>query len=172
VLRIAHPGHHLRQSRSNQASTRLRRMVRNEAFADGWLALAEDAMHEQGFFTSDPLTTLFMITGGLKRAALAIVDAGLHAGRMSVGEATTLLVDEAGCEPDEAEADVRATILAPARASAALAGRLALRDLREAARRRQGDRFDLAAFHDALLAGGTLPPALVGEEIWERLGIA
>ncbi len=172
VLRLAHPGHHLRQTRANHAATRLRRMVCNEAFAEGWLTLAEDAMHERGFFTTDPLTTLFMLAGAIRRAGLAIVDIGLHTGRMTIGEATALLVDQAGSETDDAEADVRAVCLAPARASAALAGRLALRDLRESARRRQGDAFDLARFHDALLAGGTLPPALVGEEIWERLGIA
>ena len=54
----------------------------------------------------------------------------------------------------------------------AFAGRVAFRDLKGDVRERLGDGFDLDSFHGAVLAGGTIPPALVREELGERLGIA
>ena len=50
-----------------------------------------------------------------------------------------------------------------------LVGKLELVALRDEARKRLGSRFDLQAFHGALLACGSLQPALAREELWERL---
>ena len=52
-----------------------------------------------------------------------------------------------------------------------LVGRMQILELREEAKKRLGARYDRLDFHAALLAGGTLPPALIGEELWERLGV-
>jgi uncharacterized protein (DUF885 family) len=44
--------------------------------------------------------------------------------------------------------------------------------MRDEARRRAGWRFNLHDFHAALLASGTVPPALVREELWNRFVMA
>ena len=44
--------------------------------------------------------------------------------------------------------------------------------LRDEAKQRLGAKFDLFEFHSALLASGTIPPSLIREELWDRLGVA
>lgn len=172
VLRLAYPGRHVCRLRARTAPSRLRLLARDAAFAGGWTALAEDAMRDAGYFTADPLTPLFHAAGDVRRALLAHADAALHAGRMRPGEAAMRLVDEAGAEPARAAANVRAVMLAPTRAAAAFAGTIAMRELRDTTAAAMGTRFDARAFHDALPAGGTIPPGLVREEVGERLGAA
>lgn len=45
----------------------------------------------------------------------------------------------------------------PAQALSYKLGQLKIRELRERARKEQGARFDIRAFHDEILNGGTLP---------------
>jgi uncharacterized protein (DUF885 family) len=170
VLRAGYPGQHVRQASSRRAPTRLRQVANDGVFAQGWIAWAEDAMWEQGFFTTDPLSPLFLLAASLERASLAVVDIGLHAGALTLGEAADLLVHESALDPDEAEARVRECCLSPLRAATALVGATVFRDLHDEAHRRFGGRYDAARFHDALLAGGSIPPSLIQEEMWERLG--
>src|SRR5439155_9399716 len=106
----------------------------------------------------------------LWRACRVVIDAGIQTGRMSPGQAVELLTSEPGLDRASAEAEVRGYALAPGRPMSYLVGRELLLELRDEARRRLGTRFNLHDFHGALLAGGTLPPALVREEIWGRLG--
>jgi uncharacterized protein (DUF885 family) len=53
-----------------------------------------------------------------------------------------------------------------------LVGKLQILELRSEAQQKLGSRFQLHDFHAALLASGTIPPALVREELWSRLGVA
>jgi uncharacterized protein (DUF885 family) len=172
VLRAGYPGAHTMRVGVHRATTRLRKVANNDAFRQGWVAHAETTMADEGFFTTDPLTTLFALAEELDHACLAVIETGLHAGHLSSGEAASMLIEETGCDPDEAATRVRSCWSSPLTGTTALAGRHAFRELHEEARRRLGGRFGAAAFSDALLAGGAIPPALVGEEVWERLGAA
>jgi uncharacterized protein (DUF885 family) len=171
VLRETYPGHHVRHGLASQAPTRLRRVNRNAVLAEGWAFYCEELMAEVGFNMPDPACGLFLQLEAMHRACLAVIDAGLHAGRMGFGEAIALLVDEARLDPEHALAEVRACCAAPTQGASALLGKLAIVELRDEAKRRLGERFDLSAFHSALLSGGAIPPALLREEIWERLGL-
>ena len=172
VLRETYPGHHARHGLASQASTRLRRANRNEVMAEGWAFYCEELMAEAGFTMPDPACGLFLQLESMRRACLAVIDAGLHGGRMTFDDAVAMLVDEARLDPEHALAQVRACCAAPTHGASALLGKLAIVELREEAKRRMGDRFDLSVFHAAMLSGGTIPPALMREEIWERLGVS
>ena len=56
------------------------------ALAEGWALYCEELMWEQGYFTADPLTRLFQLHDLQFRACRAVLDAALHAGRMSPEE--------------------------------------------------------------------------------------
>ena len=170
ALRETYPGLHVLHARAAGAATRLRRMAHNDAMTGGWAAYAEEWMSDEGFLTSDPLSPLFARLLALRRAAMALVDSSLHCGRMTPADAIALLTDEAMFEPHEATAAVRQCCVAPTRAAATLIGVTELGALREEAREKLGARFDAAAFHGAVCDGGILPPTLVREELWERLG--
>lgn len=172
VIHEGYPGHHVQKCHANQAPTRLRRIGTSDVFSEGWALYCEDLMWQHGFFTSDPLTRLFQLRNELWRACRVVIDAGLHSGRLSWGEAVDMLVREAMLERANAEAEVSRYCMTPTQPMSFLVGKLAITELRDEARRKLGSKFDLSAFHGALLASGTIPPSLVREEIWARLGVA
>jgi uncharacterized protein (DUF885 family) len=171
ALHETYPGRHLQLLHAVQASSRVRRLANNPVFSKGWAMYCEELMHEQGFFT-DPVTRLFQLRGLLWRACRVIVDAELHCGRMSFDRAVELLAEEVLLDRKTAEVEAKRYALTPTEQMSYLVGKQLIIELREEARRRMGPGFDLHDFHSALLASGTLPPTLVGRELWERIGAA
>jgi len=170
VLHETYPGHHLQRLHANRASSRLRQLATNNCFVEGWALYCEEMMWEQGFFT-DPATRLFQLRDLLFRACRAVIDVRLQSGRMTPTEAVDYLVREAMIEPVNALREVRRYLLAPAQPLSFLVGKLELLAVREEAQRKLGDRFNLQEFHAGVLAGGSLPIALVRDELWERVGV-
>ena len=164
------PGRHLQGALAIHCGSRLRRLARNSVFAEGWALYAEETMAGEGFCTA-PADRLGLILDLLAGAGRAVADVGLHGGRMSLTEAASYLAGEALLGRAEAFAEAKRLTLAPAQALGGLVGRLQILELREEAKRRLGARYDRLDFHAALLASGTLPPALIGEELWARLGV-
>ncbi|HYM81706.1 MAG TPA: DUF885 domain-containing protein [Candidatus Limnocylindria bacterium] len=164
----AYPGHHLQLCHANRAGSRLRKLASSDLFAEGWALYCEELMGEQGFFL-DPLTRLCQLKDLHFRACRIVLDVGLHTGTMTFMQAVDVLVQEAMVERVNAIAEVKRYTLTPTQPMSYLVGKLELLSIRDEARRRLGARFDLHDFHAALLACGTLQPALVREELGERL---
>ena len=172
VAHEGYPGHHLQISHANKAATRLRRICHNEVFAEGWALYCEELMWEQGYFTADPLTRLFQLHDVLFRACRVVLDATLHSGRMTPEQAVDYLANELHMDPAMAMHEVRRYCVSPTQPMSYLVGKLQILELRAEAQKKLGGRFNLHDFHAALLASGTLPPALVREELWPRLGVS
>ena len=172
ALHEGYPGHHLQLTHANRAATRLRRIVHSDVFAEGWALYCEELMWEQGYFTADPLTRLFQLRDLLFRACRVVVDMGLHSGRMTPEQAIEYLVEEVMLDQSVAIAEVRRYCMTPTQPMSYLVGKLQILELRSEAQRKLGARFQLHDFHAALLASGTIPLALVREELWPRLGVA
>jgi uncharacterized protein (DUF885 family) len=167
VLHETYPGHHLQRLHANHASSRLRQLSANSCFVEGWALYCEEMMWDQAYFL-DPATRLIQLRDLLFRACRAVIDVRLQCGRMSFGEAVEYLVTEAMIEPVNARREVRRYVLAPAQPLSFLVGKLDLLALREEARSRLGERFNLYEFHAGILSGGALPLALARDEVWER----
>ena len=172
ALHEGYPGHHLQLSHANRAATRLRRIAHSDVFAEGWALYCEELMWEQGYFIADPLTRLFQLRDLLFRACRVVLDAALHSGRMTPEQAVDYLVEEAMLTPALARSEVRRYCTTPTQPMSYLIGKLQILELRSEAQQKLGARFQLHDFHAALLASGTIPPALVREELWPRLGVA
>ena len=165
------PGRHLLGGLAIHCGSRLRRMAGNSVLAGGWVLYAEELMAEEGFCVTagDRLGLILDLLAG---AARAVADLGLNSGRLSLAQAAEYLAEEGLFDRAEALAEAKRLTLAPAQALGGLVGRMQILELREEARKRQGARFNRLDFHAALLACGALPPALLREELWERLGVA
>ena len=164
------PGRHLQGALAIHCGSRLRRIARNSVFAEGWALYAEELMAEEGFCPA-PADRLGLVLDLLAGAAGAVADLGLNSGRLSLAQAADYLAEEALLDRAEALAEAKRLSLAPAQALGGLVGRMQILEFREEAKRRLGARYDRLDFHAALLARGTLPPALIGEELWEWLGV-
>jgi uncharacterized protein (DUF885 family) len=115
-----------------------------------------------GLFTDD-VSRLGMLCDDSLRAARLVVDTGLHALGWSRDDAIRYMSENTPLLLHEIEVEVDRYIADPGQALAYMVGRLEIRRMRADAERRLGDRFDIRAFHDVVLGGGSLPlPTLAG----------
>jgi uncharacterized protein (DUF885 family) len=152
----AYPGHHLQLSVANRHPSLTRILADAPEFVEGWGMYSELMMREQGFDAA-PNFRLAMATDAIWRACRIILDVRMHRGEVSVDEATDFLVGHTSFERANAQAEVNRYTYTPTYQLSYLLGRVLLLQLRADERRRLGDRFSLRAFHDSLLANGSLP---------------
>jgi uncharacterized protein (DUF885 family) len=165
ALHEGYPGHHLQLSIANRNSSPVRRESGSTVFIEGWALYCEEMMREQGFY-EDAKTVLSQKQDTLWRAARVIIDASLHTEKMTFDEAVQFMMDKVGLEKVNALAEVNRYCYTPTQPMSYLVG------LHEITRIR--DRYfkenpvaPVKQFHDALLAGGSLPPRLAESEIFK-----
>jgi uncharacterized protein (DUF885 family) len=95
------------------------------------------------------------------RAARLVVDTGIHARHWTFNQAVDYLLQATGFPEDNAQAEVTRYTVWPGQATSYYIGFLKLLELRQRARDALGSKFDLKAFHDVVLAGGSLPLAVL-----------
>ncbi len=152
----AYPGHHLQLSVANRHPSLTRILADAPEFVEGWGMYSELMMREQGFDDA-PNFRLAMATDAIWRACRIILDVRMHRGELSVEEATDFLVGHTSFERANAQAEINRYTYTPTYQLSYLLGRVLLLQLRADEQRRLGDRFELRAFHDSLLANGSLP---------------
>lgn len=164
-LHEGQPGHHFQMALQQELRLpSFRRRSWINAFGEGWALYAETLGHEMGLY-EDPVAYVGLLRMEIFRAARLVVDTGLHAQGWSVDRAVAYLVDEAGMWPPIARNQVHRYLAWPAQALGYKIGALKIQQLRERARQALGERFDIAAFHDAVLGEGSLPLSLLERRI-------
>ncbi len=164
-----YPGHFLHGLWIRRAPTRVQKMGDSYSFTEGWAHYTEQVMIEQGFGAADPQNRLGQLSDALLRNCRFVVSIGVHTRGMTLAEAERRFVDD--CHQDKAgarEQAVRATF-DPGYFAYTL-GKLQILDLRREAQEKLGARFDLRAFHDAVLAHGAPPIALIRDRVLHDLG--
>ncbi len=160
----ANPGHHLQLSLEQELPDRpaLRRFgsaLAGSSFVEGWGLYAERLADEMGLFADD-WERLGMLDAQAHRAARLVVDTGIHA----LGwprERSIAVLEEAGVPHVDAVIETDRYVALPGQALSYMVGMLEIQRLRAEAAAREGAGFSLRAFHDRLLALGSLPlPAL------------
>ena len=156
------PGHHLQIAIAQELPGLpiFRRVVPFTAFVEGWALYAERLALEQGFHPT-PYDRLGALVAEVFRAARLVVDTGLHAKRWTREQAIDYMLANTGMPETDVVAEVERYIVLPGQACAYKVGQLTILDLRERARSRLGDRFDLRTFHDVVLGSGALPLELL-----------
>jgi uncharacterized protein (DUF885 family) len=160
----ANPGHHFQITIEQEIPDRppLRRfggIMAGSAFIEGWGLYSERLADEMGLYL-DAYERLGMLAAQGMRAARLIVDSGIHALGWDRSRAVAQMV-EAGVAKVDAEIETDRYISMPAQALAYKIGQREIERWRATAAARDGAAFDLRAFHDGLLAHGSLPlPAL------------
>ena len=160
------PGHHLQFALALELDElpRFRRLGYVTAFSEGWALYAERLADELGLYSGD-LARLGMLSFDAWRACRLVVDTGLHQRGWSRAQAIDYLLANTALTPTNCRNEVDRYIADPGQALAYMVGRLELVRLRRHARQRLGGRFDLRAFHDAVLATGGVPLAVLAGEV-------
>ncbi len=169
------PGHHFQialqaEHPSLNAFRRLGSRMAGMAYTEGWGLYAERLADEMGLYL-DSAERFGMLDGQSHRAARLVVDTGLHAFRWTRDRSIRQLL-EAGLSETEAVIETDRYICWPGQALAYKTGQREIERLRAEASAKLGSRFDIRAFHDALLGHGTLPLATLSKELPRWLGIS
>src|SRR5438105_211431 len=153
------PGHHLQIALAQELRELpdFRRLSGETAYIEGWALYTERMSDGDLRLYSGPAARFGMLGYQAWRAARLVIDTGMHALKWNRERALQYLRDHTTLAADEAANEIDRYAIHPAQALAYMVGELELFRLRDEARKRLGDRFDLRAFHDAVLAHGAVP---------------
>jgi uncharacterized protein (DUF885 family) len=153
------PGHHMQLSVQQQLTGlpkfRLHGLGFN-AYTEGWALYAEQLGKEVGFY-QDPVSDYGRLSSELFRAVRLVVDTGLHSKGWTREEVVDFFRKSGAVDEPSIQSETDRYIAWPAQALSYKLGQLKIRELRERARKELGAKFDIRAFHDEILNGGTLP---------------
>jgi len=137
------------------------------AFVEGWGLYAESLGGELGFY-KDPYSKFGQLTYEMWRAVRLVVDTGMHAKGWTRDQAIEFFKANAAKTENDIVNEIDRYIAWPGQAPSYLLGYEEILSLRAEAERRLGPGFDLRAFHDAVLGGGsaTLPVLRARVEGW------
>jgi uncharacterized protein (DUF885 family) len=162
VLHESVPGHHLQSAlaRETPGVPAFQRAYTAAAFGEGWALYAESLGPELGVYR-DPSTRFGRLASEYFRAVRLVVDTGIHSMGWTREQARSYFASHV---PSQSLAEIDRYIARPGQALAYKLGQLRILELRDKARAALGDRFDLKAFHDAVLRNGRLPLDLLEEQ--------
>jgi uncharacterized protein (DUF885 family) len=160
---VAHetvPGHHLQIARNielgNLPEFRRGGTAGYTAFVEGWATYAETLGLEIGLY-DDPASRFGHLQGQAFRAARLVVDTGIHALGWSRRQAIDFMAAQTGVDRAYVTSEVDRYTSQPGQALAYMIGKLKIDELRDRARARLGERFDLRSFHNAVIDHGAVP---------------
>jgi uncharacterized protein (DUF885 family) len=166
------PGHHM-QIAIAQELPELPPFRKNEyytAYTEGWALYAERLGKEVGFY-QDPYSYYGHLQDDMLRAIRLVVDTGLHHKHWTRQQVVDFFHEHSPEDEVSVQSETDRYIADPAQALGYKIGQLEILELRQYAKDRLGDKFDIRAFHDELLNGGALPMDVLKERIQEWVEI-
>jgi uncharacterized protein (DUF885 family) len=153
------PGHQLEGglALSNTSLPLIRKMTSFSGYGEGWALYAEQLADEIGMYDDDPLGRLGYLKFMLFRANRCVVDTGIHHLRWTREQGIQRFVEQEGETPGFAAREVERYCVNPGQACSYKLGHSVFAEIRNQAKAKQGPRFDLKAFHTAVLRHGRLP---------------
>jgi uncharacterized protein (DUF885 family) len=153
------PGHHLQISTAQtiEGLPLIRKTGIYSGYAEGWALYAEQLADELGMYDDNPLGRVGYLKSELWRACRMVLDSGIHTMGWSREQAIRWKMDNDGSDESAAANEVDRYCVWPGQAPSYKIGHTVINRLRDGAKARLGARFDIKAFHDAVLDSGSLP---------------
>ena len=153
------PGHHLQlaiQAELEGIPEFRRYSDGYTAFVEGWALYSESLGPELGLY-KDPYSKFGQLTYEIWRAIRLVIDTGIHSFGWSRQQAIDYFRANSAKTDQDITQEVDRYIVMPAQALAYKSGELEIKALRKYAEQELGPKFDIRAFHDAVLSQGALP---------------
>jgi uncharacterized protein (DUF885 family) len=165
------PGHHQQFALAQEMTglPEFRKFAEYNAFSEGWALYSERLGKEVGFY-GDPYSEYGRLENEMWRAVRLVVDTGVHHKHWTRRQMVDFFHAHTAMDEPNVQTEVDRYIAWPAQALAYKAGQIKILELRERARRELGGRFDVRAFHDAVLANGAVPLDVLDEQITAWIG--
>lgn len=152
------PGHHQQLALAQELPDlpEFRKNADYTAFVEGWALYAERLGKEAGFY-KDPYSEYGRLENEMWRAVRLVVDTGVHYKHWTRRQMVDYFHAHTAMDEPNIQTEVDRYIAWPGQALAYKLGQMKILELRERAKQALGSRFDLRAFHDAVLENGALP---------------
>jgi uncharacterized protein (DUF885 family) len=173
TLHEAVPGHHLQGALARELENvpPFRLDLYPHAFGEGWGLYSEKLGKEMGMYKT-PYDEFGRLTYEMWRACRLVVDTGMHWKGWTREQALEYLASNTALSLHEVETETNRYIAWPGQALAYKMGELKILELRKRAHDALGDRFDIRAFHDAVLENGGVPLPILETQIDEYIAAA
>jgi uncharacterized protein (DUF885 family) len=161
------PGHHLQFSIAQELTGlppfRKYNLDLN-AYTEGWAFYSERLGKEVGFY-QDPYSDYGRLQNEMWRAVRWVVDTGVHSQHWTRQQMVDFFHEHTAMDDENINTEVDRYIAWPAQALSYKMGQMKILELRGRAQKQLGAKFDLRAFHDAVLDQGPLPLDLLETQI-------
>ena len=164
------PGHHLQLAIMQELDglPDFRRFNGTTAYIEGWGLYTERLSAEMGLLSGE-LDRFGVLSFDAWRASRLVVDTGMHALGWTRQQAIDFMTAHTALGENNIANEVDRYIAWPGQALAYKLGQLEILRLRAEAQARQGDRFDIRRFHDAILGAGALPLPVLRQVVEREL---
>ncbi|MCW1403893.1 DUF885 domain-containing protein [Novosphingobium sp. MW5] len=126
------------------------------AYSEGWALYSEQLCKEMGAYP-DVASDFMRLDAELFRAARLVTDTGLHAMGWSEDQAVAYMTSTGRLPAQQARSEVRRYITLPGQATGYKIGMIKIMELRAKAEKALGPKFDIRAFDDLIVGGGSMP---------------
>ncbi len=166
TLHESSPGHALQMPLAAETTglPDYRRFNYISAYGEGWALYCEYLGQEMGIYHT-PYERFGYLSYQAWRAARLVVDTGIHHLHWTREQARQYLRDNTALAEHEIDTEVDRYIAWPAQALSYYLGEMAIREGRARAEKALGEHFDIRAFHDTVLATGSVPLPVLNERI-------
>lgn len=166
VLHECEPGHSTQMPLAAELEglPDFRRYSYISAYGEGWALYGEYLGVEMGMYQT-PYDHFGYLSYQAWRAARLVVDTGLHAMHWTRQQAVDYMRENTALADHEIQTEVNRYIAWPGQALAYYLGERDIRQQRARAEKALGDKFDLRAFHDAVLSTGSVPLPVLNARI-------
>jgi len=166
TLHEAVPGHHLQIALAQELDglPYFRRTASVTAFVEGWGLYSESLGEEMGIYRT-PYERFGRLSYEMWRACRLVADTGLHWMGWPLAQARVCFEENSALSPHNITTELERYVADPGQALGYKIGELTLLRLRREAAAELGERFDVRAFHDAVLGAGPLPLELLEARI-------
>jgi uncharacterized protein (DUF885 family) len=160
------PGHHLQLSIGQELQNlpSFRKHAGYTAFVEGWALYSERLGKEVGKY-QDPYSDYGRLENEMWRAIRLVIDTGVHEKHWSRDQMVEYFHRYTAMDEPNVQSEVDRYIAWPGQALAYKLGQLEILKLREDARQKLGNKFDLRAFHDEVLGNGALPLDVLDSQV-------
>jgi uncharacterized protein (DUF885 family) len=166
ILHEGVPGHHLQIALAQERTDlpAFRRKDEPTAFIEGWALYSEQLGEDMGVYR-DVYERFGRLSFDMWRACRLEMDVGIHGKGWSREQAESCLRDNTALPETSVVRETQRYIAWPAQALAYKIGELQFLAERQRAEQALGSRFDIRAFHDAVLDDGPMPLSILHEQI-------
>ena len=166
TLHESAPGHSLQGalSEEHKAQPEFRSKSYISAYGEGWALYCEKLGKEMGIYQT-PYDDFGRLSYEMWRAARLVIDTGIHHKGWTRAQAIGYLAERTALSQHEVETEVDRYISWPGQALSYKLGEIKILELRARAEKQLGPKFDIRAFHDAVLAEGSVPLPVLEQRI-------